>query len=74
MRLNELKKGDSFIVNSVNIPGEIGKRLCEMGFHSQTTGKVIRKAPLGDPIQIKILNYDISIRDVEAKGVEVTKL
>lgn len=71
MVISDLNKGDSFKIQKVNLRGEIGKRLSDMGFTKNTEGTVVRSALLGDPIQVRIMNYNISIRKSEAKGVSV---
>lgn len=71
MVIADLKRGDGFKIKKVNLHGEIGKRLSDMGFTEKAEGVVVRSALLGDPIQVKILNYNISIRRSEAKGVSV---
>jgi Fe2+ transport system protein FeoA len=74
MTILDLKNGESFIVKRVKLGKEIGKRLVDMGFTKGVEGEVKRCALLGDPIEVKILNYNISIRKSEAKGIEIEKL
>jgi len=71
MTIGALKNGDQFQIIGVTLSRETGKRLTDMGFTSGTRGYVVRSALLGDPLQVKILDYDISIRKSEALGVEV---
>lgn len=71
MTLNQVAPGNSFQVKRVSLGGEIGKRLADMGFVAGVHGKVVRSALAGDPVQIEILGYQISIRISEAAGVEV---
>lgn len=71
MLICDLKNGERFRVKRVTITRAIGKRLADMGFTEGVEGIVIRSALLGDPIQVHILDYDISIRKSEAQGVEV---
>lgn len=73
MKLSDLKPGEFFKVKSVIITKEIGKRLADMGFIAGTQGKVARIAHIGDPIEVIILNYHVSIRKSEARGIEVEK-
>lgn len=74
MLLSELNNGDEFIVARILLDREIGKRLADMGFTKNAKGKIIRSALLGDPLQINILGYNLSLRKAEAAGVEITKL
>lgn len=71
MKLSELNNGEKFKIISVNASGEIAKRLVEMGFTKNTEGTIIRSALLSDPIQIRLMDYDISVRKSEAQMVEV---
>ena len=74
MFLSELKNGVAFRVKHVKLVKEVGKKLADMGFTSGVEGTVVRSALLGDPIQIRILGYHVSIRKVEAAGIEVEKV
>ena len=74
MTLVDLKAGDAFVVTGVELTRETGKRLADMGFTRGTEGRVIRKALLGDPIQVTILGYQVSIRKTEAAGVTIEHL
>ncbi|NLE64685.1 MAG: ferrous iron transport protein A [Elusimicrobia bacterium] len=71
MNILDLKKGESFVVSRVALRGQIGRRLSDMGFVQGARGTLIRKALLGDPIQVKICHYDVSLRRLEAGGIEV---
>lgn len=69
--LDALASGSEFVVDGVELAGEIGKRLADMGFTRGARGRVVRLALLGDPIQIAIRGYQISVRKAEARGVRV---
>ena len=71
MTIMDLKTGDAFVVQGVDLAREIGKRLADMGFTRGVEGRVVRKALLGDPIQIAILGYQVTIRKAEAAGVSI---
>jgi len=73
MTLVDLKPGDSFVVDGVSLSHETGKRLADMGFTKGVEGRVVRVALFGDPIQVSILGYQVSIRKSEAAGVDVLK-
>lgn len=74
MTIDMLNEGDDFEVKRISVGGEIGKRLVEMGIKKGSFGKLIRRAPLGDPIELKVMNYNISLRKTEAQTVEVEKI
>lgn len=73
MNINNLGINEKFTVIKINTEGEIRQRIIEMGFTPGSKGIVIRKAPLGDPIEISIMNYEISLRSSEAASIEVVK-
>lgn len=69
--LDTLEKGETGLVKSVAGEGKIRRRLFDMGV---TPGAIIylrKKAPLGDPVEITIRGYELSLRKEEAKMVTV---
>ena len=74
MNIDELDVNNKFKILSLCSDGEIGKRLSAMGFTRGTEGVIVRSALVGDPIQVKILGYNVSIRKSEAKCVEVERM
>jgi Fe2+ transport system protein FeoA len=71
MTIDDLKKGAHFIVRRVRVGKEIGKRLADMGFVKGAEGQFVRRGLLGDPLQVKICHYNVSLRRSEALGIEV---
>lgn len=69
--LNELKVGDSGVVVYFKGKGSLRKHLMEMGFVKGANIEVKRVAPLGDPIEVRIKGYSISLRKEEAKNIEI---
>ena len=74
MTLDEVKVGQECSVVDVLADGVLGQRLLDMGFVSGTQIKVIRNAPLVDPVEISIKGYFLSLRHAEAKAIEVVLL
>lgn len=74
MKLSDLNIKEGFVVDKVSTDGEIRQRIIEMGFTQGVSGWIVRKAPLGDPIQVHIMGYEISLRKSEALGIEVSKV
>ena len=70
-RLSELCPGMRGRIAFVAGHGAVRKRLMEMGMTSDTRLEVIRIAPLGDPIEIKVRGYNLSLRKSEAENIEV---
>ena len=71
MRLSELKTGESGTIVKVMGHGGFRRRIMEMGFVHGQRVEVLLNAPLKDPIEYKIMGYDISLRRSEADMVEV---
>lgn len=69
--LSQLKVGQVATVEEVLDQGFLSQRLLEMGIIRGTTIEVIRFAPMGDPIDIKIRGYHLSLRGEEARGILV---
>jgi ferrous iron transport protein A len=63
--------GESGRITALTEEGPVGQRLREMGVIEGTELKVIRVAPLGDPIEIEVMGYLLSLRKSEAKAVEI---
>ena len=74
MTLDEIRPGQRCRIVRQNLGGATGQRLMDMGFMPGTKVKVIRNAPLVDPVDLLIRGYHVSIRHAEAKGVEVEQL
>lgn len=71
MTLNDLKPGESAIVISLGEKGPMRRRLMDMGLTPGTKVNVVKMAPLGDPIEINIRGYELSVRKSEAGQIEV---
>ena len=74
MTLDEMKPGQECEVIDITSEGIIGQRLLNMGFIPGTRIKVVRNAPLVDPVEFQMKGYHISLRHSEARLVEVTLL
>ena len=70
--LDKLAVGQCGEVRQVNGDAHISQRLLEMGLTPGATVEVIRFAPMGDPIDIKVRGYHLSLRRREAASVEVS--
>ena len=71
MNLSDLKKGDKGIIEKVGCSGELKKRLLDMGIVKGAEVKVEKIAPLGDPIEITVKGYRLSVRKTEAKEIMI---
>ena len=73
MRLNELEIGEKGHVFKINGRGEINRRIRDMGIVPGTLLEVETKATLGDPIEIKVKGYHLTLRKNEAADIEVKR-
>jgi len=73
MTLKNLKIGDTGIITKLNITGDLYFRLLDMGVTPNTSIKIKKFAPLGDPILIQIRDYNLIIRKEDAEKIQVKK-
>jgi Fe2+ transport system protein FeoA len=70
-RLSELVPGDRGKVVKVAGDADAARRLMEMGLMRGTTVEVVRRAPLGDPLEVKVRGFMLTLRQAEAEHIEV---
>jgi ferrous iron transport protein A len=73
-KLSELSVGASAIVRAYPKSGASFLRLREMGVLPGTSVTLVRTAPLGDPIEIKVRGYSLTLRKSEAEHIVVERL
>ena len=71
MTLKEVRVGDTVSVVKLNGQGAIKRRIMDMGITKGTEIYVRKVAPLGDPIEITVRNYELSLRKEDAEMIEV---
>jgi len=71
MKLSELQKNEEAIITKVQGRGAFRKRILEMGFVKGQKISIVKGAPLRDPIQYKLMDYEVSIRKSEANLIEI---
>ncbi len=71
MNLSELKNNESGIISKVKGRGAFRRRITEMGFIKGKKITVIKNAPLNDPIEYRLIGYNVSLRRSEASLIEV---
>ena len=69
--LSDLKVGESGVVTAVNGEGAVRRRLFDMGITPGAEVYLRKKAPLGDPIEISLRGYELTLRKAEAAHVEM---
>ena len=72
--LSDIKTGDEAIITKVLGHGAFRKRITEMGFVKGKKVRVIKNAPLQDPVEYEIMGYNVSLRRSEAELVEVISI
>lgn len=71
MTLDELKPGESGRITAISVAGPLRRRLMDMGVLVGEEVKVIKVAPMGDPLEVSLKSYRLSLRRSEAQGLEV---
>ena len=69
--LTQLSLGNKAIVAEIKVPSDSQARLMEMGLLVGTPIELVRFAPLGDPVEIKVRGYNLSLRRHEADQILV---
>ena len=67
-----LPVGAHAVVSQITLPARDQPRLLEMGLLVGTTVELVRFAPLGDPVEIKVRGYHLTLRKEEAEKILVT--
>lgn len=70
-KLSEMKPGEVGTVVAINGFGNIKNRLVDMGVVPGTAVRVMKYAPLVDPVEIKVKNFELSLRVSEAQMIEI---
>lgn len=69
--LLDLPLGEHAEIASIDCERRLSRRLMEMGLLPGTRVRVVRVAPLGDPIELRVRNYSLSLRRAEAAKIAV---
>ena len=72
MTLDQIAVGSEAIITKVGGEGELRLRLLDMGLIPKTKVTVRKMAPMGDPIEIWLRGYELTIRKEDAGKIEVT--
>ncbi|MBR2824901.1 MAG: ferrous iron transport protein A [Solobacterium sp.] len=71
MTLNEVKIGETVYVKKLQGEGAVKRRIMDMGITKGTEIYLRKVAPLGDPIEVTVRGYELSVRKEDAKMIEV---
>ena len=69
--LKEVKVGEDAVVKKLHGEGATKRRIMDMGITKGTAVHVRKVAPLGDPIELTVRGYELSIRKADAEMIEV---
>ncbi|MEW6696681.1 MAG: FeoA family protein [Bacillota bacterium] len=72
LTLKDVKPGQEAVVDSVKVTGQARGRFMAMGVMKGAKIKVVKIAPLGDPIEVMVKSYNLSFRKAEAEQIFVT--
>ena len=71
MTLNEVKIGDTVVVKKLHGEGATKRRIMDMGITKGTEIYLRKVAPLGDPIEVTVRGYELSVRKADAQMIEI---
>ena len=69
--MRDVKVGQTAVVVKLHGEGAVKRRIMDMGITKGTSVFVRKVAPLGDPIEVTVRNYELSLRKADAKMIEV---
>ncbi|MBR5732433.1 MAG: 50S ribosome-binding GTPase, partial [Lachnospiraceae bacterium] len=71
MTLNELKSGESAVITKVGGEGALRQHFLDMGVIPKTEVTLIKLAPMGDPMELRIHGYELTLRLADAEKIEI---
>lgn len=69
--LRDAKIGQTVTVKKLNGEGAVKRRIMDMGLTKGTEVTIRKVAPLGDPIEVTVRGYELSLRKADAENIEV---
>lgn len=74
MTLNDLPIGKTATVTTVGGEGALRQHFLDMGLIPNATVTMVKRAPMGDPIEVRIRSYELTLRSEEAKAIEIDEV
>jgi len=71
IKMRHMSDNQAGIVTKINVSGEMGRRIRDMGLIKGTPVQIAGRAPLYDPVAIKVRDYTLTLRNNEADFIEV---
>lgn len=72
--LGDLDIGDSGVIDEIGLPVKLQRRLQDMGLVKGTEVRLLRRAPLGDPIEIEVRGYRLALRKSDARHISFSEV
>ena len=69
--MREMRENQSGKITAVTVGGELGKRIRDMGIVPGTEIKVLGRAPLYDPVALRVMGFTLTLRNNEADYIDV---
>nr|WP_321502324.1 FeoA family protein [uncultured Dethiosulfovibrio sp.] len=69
--MRKMKENQSGVIRSVKAEGELGRRIRDMGLTPGTDIKILGRAPLYDPVALRVGDFTLTLRNSEADYIEV---
>ena len=71
LKMRQMKKNQSGTISAVKANGELGRRIRDMGLVPGTEIKIQGRAPLYDPVALRVMDFTMTLRNSEADYIEV---
>jgi len=71
VNLREMRRNQTGMIRSVRATGELGRRIRDMGLVPNTEVRIVGRAPLKDPVALRIMDFTITLRNNEADHISV---
>ena len=71
--VNDLKIGESGTVKKLHSEGALKRRIMDMGITKNAVITIIKVAPLGDPMELHLRGYELSLRKADAEMIEIAE-
>lgn len=72
--LRKLNKGDRAVIVGIDADGEMGRRIRDMGIVQDVEIQVVGRAPLKDPVALRLMGFTLTLRNNEADYIKVRPL
>jgi len=71
LNMRQMRKGQTGVIRTVKARGELGRRIRDMGLVPGTAIKIQGRAPLKDPVALRVMGFTLSLRNNEADYIDV---